>query len=103
MKAPRRWVAVRHGVSGNGNDHFRVAVNLVREDGTKASVHHDFRRAQAAARGLEVRYGLEQLSPPPQAGRAVRSPGPSSPGWRRRRARGPPPARGHRAAFRRRR
>ncbi len=60
-KAPCRWVAVRHGVSKNGNDHIHIAVNLVREDGTKASIHHDFHRAQKAARALEVKYGLEQL------------------------------------------
>ncbi|MGW9114515.1 relaxase/mobilization nuclease domain-containing protein [Microbacterium sp. NPDC055683] len=60
-KAPCRWVAVRHGVSSNGNDHIHIAVNLVREDGTKASTHQDFRRAQAAARALEVKYGLEEL------------------------------------------
>ena len=60
-KAPCRWVAVRHGVSKNGNDHIHTAVNLVREDGTKASTHHDFRRAQTAARALEARYGLEEL------------------------------------------
>ena len=41
-KAPCRWVAVRHGVSTNGNDHIHRVVNLVREDGTKASVHNDF-------------------------------------------------------------
>lgn len=60
-KAPCRWVAVRHGVSKNGNDHIHIAVNLVREDGTKASVHNDFKRAQTATRALEVKYGLEQL------------------------------------------
>lgn len=60
-KAPCRWVAVRHGVSTNGNDHIHIAVNLVREDGTKASIHNDFHRAQVAARALEVKYGLERL------------------------------------------
>lgn len=60
-KSPCRWVAVRHGVSKNGNDHIHLAVNLVREDGTKASIHNDFRRSQSAARALEVKYGLEQL------------------------------------------
>ena len=60
-KAPCRWVAVRHGVSKNGNDHIHLAVNLVREDGTKASIHNDFRRSQSASRALEVKYGLEQL------------------------------------------
>lgn len=60
-KAPCRWAAVRHGMSAAGNDHIHIAVNLVREDGTKASVHNDFHRAQIAARALEVRYGLEPL------------------------------------------
>lgn len=70
-KAACRWVAVRHGVSTNGNDHIHLAVNLVREDGTKASVHNDFRRAQAAVRALEVKHGLEQLESV-QAERATR-------------------------------
>ena len=60
-KAPCRWVAVRHGLSKNGNDHVHLVVDLVREDGTKAAVHNDFRRAQSASRALEVKHGLEQL------------------------------------------
>lgn len=60
-KAPCRWVAVRHGLSKSGNDHVHVAVNLVREDGTKASTHLDYVRAQSAARALEVKHGLELL------------------------------------------
>ena len=60
-KAPCRWVAVRHGLSQGGNDHVHIAVNLVREDGTKASTHLDYQRAQNAARALEVKYGLEPL------------------------------------------
>ncbi|MFT8396689.1 MAG: hypothetical protein ABF648_11645, partial [Propionibacterium sp.] len=60
-RAPCRWVAIRHGVSTNGNDHIHIAVNLVREDGTKASIHNDFHRAQVAARALEVKHGLEPL------------------------------------------
>jgi hypothetical protein len=60
-KAPCRWVAIRHGLSQAGNDHVHIAVNLVREDGTKASTHLDFQRAQNAARALEVKYGLEPL------------------------------------------
>ena len=47
-KAPPRWVAVRHGLSASGNDHIHLVVNLVREDGTKVSVHNDFSRAQTA-------------------------------------------------------
>ncbi len=70
-KAPCRWVAVRHGVSKNGNDHIHIAVNLVREDGTKASIHNDFHRAQKATRALEVKYDLERLESA-QAERATR-------------------------------
>jgi hypothetical protein len=36
---------------------------MVREDGTKWSSWRDFPRAQSAARGLEKKYGLEELSP----------------------------------------
>jgi hypothetical protein len=60
-KAACRWVAVRHGLSTAGNDHVHLAVSLVREDGTKASTHNDFKRAQDVCRQLEVEYGLEQL------------------------------------------
>lgn len=56
-----RWVAIRHGVSGNGNDHIHLAVQLVREDGTKASVHNDQPRAQKACNVLEKKHGLTVL------------------------------------------
>ncbi|GAA4289110.1 relaxase/mobilization nuclease domain-containing protein [Georgenia daeguensis] len=62
-KAPCRWVAVRHGLSAKGNDHVHLAVNLVREDGTKASTHNDYRRVQEVARELERDYDLLPLSP----------------------------------------
>ncbi|MDT3318089.1 relaxase/mobilization nuclease domain-containing protein [Microbacterium sp. KSW4-11] len=57
-KAPCRWVAVRHGLSKNGNDHVHIAVSLVREDGTKATTHNDYKRAQELCRTLEVEHGL---------------------------------------------
>lgn len=60
-KAGCRWVAVRHGVSAAGNDHIHIAVNLVREDGTKASIHHDYSKAQSIARELEQEHGLQVL------------------------------------------
>lgn len=60
-KAPTRWVAVRHGVSKAGNDHVHLVVNLVREDGTRASIHNDHVRAQRACRELEAEHGLQQL------------------------------------------
>ena len=60
-RAGCRWVAVRHGVSTNGNDHVHIAVSLVREDGTKASVWNDRRTAQRVAGELEAKHGLEVL------------------------------------------
>ena len=60
-KAACRWVAVRHGLSKNSNDHVHLAVSLVREDGTKATTHNDFTRAQEICRDLEKEYGLELL------------------------------------------
>ena len=60
-KSPARWVAVRHGLSKNGNDHIHIAASRVREDGTKVSIHNDFIRAQRIARELEQEHGLEPL------------------------------------------
>lgn len=56
-----RWVAVRHGVSKNGNDHVHVVVNLAREDGGTANIGNDYRRAQTACRELEKQHGLRQV------------------------------------------
>lgn len=61
-KAQCRWAAVNHGVSTGGNHHIHIAVSLVREDGTKASTHGDYRRAQKTCRELESKHGLEELS-----------------------------------------
>jgi hypothetical protein len=70
-RAACRWVAVRHGVSAGGNDHVHVAVSLVREDGTKASVWNDRPRAQRVVGELERKHGLEVLESR-QAGRGDR-------------------------------
>lgn len=72
VKAPCRWVAVHHGKSMNGGDHIHIAVNLVREDGTKASTRHDYRRASAAVAQLEEKYGLEVVEGR-ATGRSVRA------------------------------
>ena len=56
-----RWVAVHHGASKNGNDHIHLVVQMVREDGTKASTHNDFHRAQMACRELENEFSLQSL------------------------------------------
>lgn len=53
-----RWVAVHHGVNKNGNDHIHLVVQMVREDGTKAQVHNDARRAQDVCAALEREFGL---------------------------------------------
>jgi hypothetical protein len=60
-KAPCRWVAVRHGPSGDGNDHIHIAVSLVREDGTKASAWNDYRKAGQVCEQLEDRFGLQHV------------------------------------------
>ncbi len=57
-KAECKWVAVNHGLSKKGNAHVHIAVSMVREDGTKASTHNDFSRAQRICIGLEQKYGL---------------------------------------------
>lgn len=61
-KAQCRWAAINHGVSSGGNHHIHIAVSLVREDGTKASTHGDYKRAQQTCRDLEKEHGLEELS-----------------------------------------
>jgi hypothetical protein len=60
-KAPCRWIAVRHGTSANGNDHIHIAVNLIREDGTKASTWNDRRKAGRICTDLEDRFGLPRV------------------------------------------
>jgi relaxase-like protein len=60
-KASCRWVAVRHGLSAEGNDHVHIAVNLVREDGTKASPWNDYRKVGTACAELEERFGLQPV------------------------------------------
>jgi len=49
-----RWMAVGHGRSAGGNEHIHIAVNLVRQDGHRASVHNDFVRVR------QVRESIEQ-------------------------------------------
>lgn len=60
-KADVRWAAFHHGASKGGNDHIHLAVNLVRQDGTKADTYKDWPRAQKVARDLEKRHGLLQV------------------------------------------
>ncbi len=55
------WLAIRHGVSGGGNDHVHLVVGLVDEQGRVASTHYDRPRSQKAARELEVAHGLRGL------------------------------------------
>lgn len=60
-KAGMRWAAIHHGASTNGNDHIHLAVQLIREDGTKADIGFDYSRAQKVARELEREFGLVEL------------------------------------------
>jgi MobA/VirD2-like, nuclease domain len=57
-KAPVRWAAVRHGRSAGGFDHIHLVVDLVREDGTKASIWRDRWTMSRLASGFEREYGL---------------------------------------------
>lgn len=61
-KADCRWVAINHGTNAGGGQHIHLAVSLVREDGTKASVHMDQPKSQKICRELEKKYGLEELN-----------------------------------------
>lgn len=54
-KAARRWVAVCHCVSTNGNDHLHSAVSLVREDGTKQRLITTSRGRSGCALTLNVK------------------------------------------------
>jgi hypothetical protein len=57
-RPPAPWVAIHHGLSAGGNDHVQVAVSLVREDGTRASIWRDRVKLSAVYAQLEERYGL---------------------------------------------
>jgi hypothetical protein len=67
--APSRWVAVRHGLSEEGNDHCHIAASLIREDGRVVDTYRDrngrrdgdFARAQTACGELERSHGLDVL------------------------------------------
>lgn len=59
--APCRWAAVRHGTSTGGNDHIHIAVDLVREDGTRASTWKDYPAVGKVATELETRFGLAHV------------------------------------------
>lgn len=60
-KAPCRWVAVRHGLSKNGNDHVHLAISMIREDGTWWSDYKSKFKSQKAARVIEKELGLTVL------------------------------------------
>lgn len=64
-----RWVAVRHGLSTNGNDHVHIAVSMVSESGKRWATDKDWPRASAACREIEKRHGLRLLN------QGVKSPG----------------------------
>ncbi|MBT1003911.1 relaxase/mobilization nuclease domain-containing protein [Paenarthrobacter sp. DKR-5] len=59
--APARWVAVRHGLSKNGNDHIHIVASMVRDDGTKWNNWKSKYKSQQTARTLEAKYGLTEL------------------------------------------
>lgn len=52
-----RWLGIRHG-----DDHVHLVATLVRQDGRTVWGWNDYRAAQAAARELELRYGLHRVA-----------------------------------------
>ncbi|ATY17297.1 hypothetical protein CU254_42705 (plasmid) [Amycolatopsis sp. AA4] len=77
-----RWVAMRHGLSVNGNEHMHIAVNLVRQDGRWAELPHrtdrngnrhrnDFALVQRVRREIEERHDF--VTPLHDQGRSGRS------------------------------
>lgn len=54
-----RWVAVRHA-----DDHIHVVVVLARQDGGKVDTFRDWPKVHAAARAVERRFGLQQVTSP---------------------------------------
>ncbi|MDQ3405624.1 MAG: hypothetical protein M3548_19905 [Actinomycetota bacterium] len=60
-RAPAPWVAIHHGASKGENDHVHVAVSLVREDGTRASIWRDRVKMSSLFRDTEQRYQLVQV------------------------------------------
>jgi hypothetical protein len=54
-----RWVAVRHAA-----DHIHIVATRVRQDRRTAWTSYDYRKAQAACRDLEERYGLYRVASP---------------------------------------
>ena len=46
------WLAVRHGLSRNGNDHVHVMVQLATDDGW-INTYNDMKAAQRSCRGME--------------------------------------------------
>jgi hypothetical protein len=65
-KAPARWVAVRHGLSKNGNDHIHIVASMVRDDGTKWNSWKSKYKSQQAARELEKKYSLYETRRSPR-------------------------------------
>lgn len=71
-KAPARWVAIHHGLSGQGDDgqdHIHIAASMVREDGTRWAGQYqlnpetgkfegDYEKVQRVCRQLEREHGL---------------------------------------------
>lgn len=53
-----RWVAVRHGLNRNGNDHVHIAAVLADAQGTPRVPWNDYRTARTVCQELEAKWGL---------------------------------------------
>lgn len=58
-----RWVAVRHGVSVNGNDHIHVVATLADETGRRVNPRRDYVAAGRACRSIEGEWKLTRTAP----------------------------------------
>lgn len=65
------WVAVRHGLSKNGNDHIHLVANRVREDGSVASIHNERYKLAELRQEMEPYFELPHRTAGPGAGRAA--------------------------------
>jgi hypothetical protein len=52
------WVAVRHGLSKEGNDHIHILATLTRLDGQRVSPWQDFQKMRGVCNAFERRFGL---------------------------------------------
>lgn len=69
-----RWVAVRHGLSTEGNDHVHLVINLVRGDGRIADTYRDWPRWRTWCNAVEERLDITRTAPAGEGRKATSRP-----------------------------